>query len=351
VALFFWVSLFPVRAGFSSLSVFGDALSTTTNNPSVGSLYYGMRRSNGRVWVEVLAQRQGLNYDPNKNFSYYDHNSSSLLTQIKSSPATYTANDLVILWVCNSDTFDSAQSSANSGQWIVNNSQSQTNHLQIITNLYAKGVRTLILPNAVDISKVPAFNQGSLTSVMSAGCIDYNTKFTNTLYYFKTNPAYSGLKIYAPDFFKLLNNVITNAAYYGLSNALLNGKSIDALSDLPNAATNGPGTNYVFWDPENPTAKFHAVIADEAQKLLPQVARISKITLLTGSNRLDVVDMPGGLNGFVEGATNLAPANWATNLAAFASSNTTPSVFVPASGPQRFYRLRIPYYPYIWSWP
>jgi len=310
-----------------------------------------MRRSNGRVWVEVLAQRQGLNYDPNKNFSYYDHNSSSLLMQIKSSPATYTANDLVILWVCNSDTFDSAQSSANSGQWIVNNSQSQTNHLQIITNLYAKGVRTLILPNAVDISKVPAFNQGSLTSVMSAGCIDFNAKFTNTLYYFKTNPAYSGLKIYAPDFFKLLNNVITNAAYYGLSNALLNGKSIDALSDLPNAATNGPGTNYVFWDPENPTAKFHAVIADEAQKLLPQVARISKITLQAGSNRLDVVDMPGGLNGFVEGATNLAPANWATNLAAFTSSNTTPSVFVPASGPQRFYRLRIPYYPYIWSWP
>ena len=310
-----------------------------------------MRRSNGRVWVEVLAQRQGLNYDPNKNFSYYDHNSSSLLMQIKSSPATYTANDLVILWVCNSDTFDSAQSSANSGQWIVNNSQSQTNHLQIITNLYAKGVRTLILPNAVDISKVPAFNQGSLTSVMSAGCIDFNAKFTNTLYYFKTNPAYSGLKIYAPDFFKLLNNVITNAAYYGLSNALLNGKSIDALSDLSNAATNGPGTNYVFWDPENPTAKFHAVIADEAQKLLPQVARISKITLLTGSNRLDVVDMPGGLNGFVEGATNLAPANWATNLAAFTSSNTTPSVFVPASGPQRFYRLRIPYYPYLWSWP
>ena len=310
-----------------------------------------MRRSNGRVWVEVLAQRQGLNYDPNKNFSYYDHNSSSLLMQIKSSPATYTANDLVILWVCNSDTFDSAQSSANSGQWIVNNSQSQTNHLQIITNLYAKGVRTLILPNAVDISKVPAFNQGSLTSVMSAGCIDFNAKFTNTLYYFKTNPAYSGLKIYAPDFFKLLNNVITNAAYYGLSNALLNGKSIDALSDLPNAATNGPGTNYVFWDPENPTAKFHAVIADEAQKLLPQVARISKITLQAGSNRLEVVDMPGGLNGFVEGATNLAPANWATNLAAFTSSNTTPSVFVPASGPQRFYRLRIPYYPYIWSWP
>ena len=35
---------------------------------------------------------------------------------------------------------------------IAANNQSQTNHLQIITNLYAKGVRTLILPNAVDIS-------------------------------------------------------------------------------------------------------------------------------------------------------------------------------------------------------
>lgn len=349
VLLLFRFTLVPAQAAFSSLYVFGDALSTTTDNPSVGPLYYGKRYSNGRVWVEVLAQRQGLTYDPGKNFSYYDHNSSNLVAQLKNSSATYASNDLVIVWVCNADTFDSAQASADSGQWSANNNRAQTNHFQIITNLYAKGVRTLILPNAVDISKIPSFNQSDSAAVMSAGCVDYNAKFSNTLS--QVSGLYPDLKIYAPDFFKLLNNVLTNAAYYGLTNALYNGKSIDALSGLPNVATNGPGTNYVYWDPENPTAKFHAVIADETQKLLPQLAQISKITPLTGSNRLDVVNWPGGLNGFVEGTTNLALANWTTNPVGFTGTNTTPSVFVPASGPQRFYRLRIPYYPYTWSWP
>jgi hypothetical protein len=53
----------------------------------------------------------------------------------------------------------------------------------------------------------------------------------------------------------------------------------------------------------------------------------------------------------VEGGTNLTMANWTTNLAGFTSTNTTPSVFVPVSGSQWYYRLRIPYYPYTWSWP
>ena len=53
-------------------------------------------------------------------------------------------------------------------QWQATNILSQANHLQIITNLYAKGVRTLILPNAVDISEIPAFNAGSLAPVMHA---------------------------------------------------------------------------------------------------------------------------------------------------------------------------------------
>jgi len=367
VALFFWVSLFPAHASFSSLYVFGDALSSTEDNLPKSSDYHGLRWSNGRVWVEVLAQRQGLPYDTNKNNSYFDHNSSNLVTQVKSSTIKYSSNDLVVVWVCNSDTFDNTigftTGSSNTiyAQWQAANNQAATNHFKIITNLYAQGVRTLILPNAVDISRVPAFNgsydpsYSPFVEVMRAGCIDYNMKFSNIIN--QVVALYPALKIHAPNFFGLLNNVLTNAARYGLTNVTYAGVSIDAINAhnynaaFPYAAINGYGTNFIFWDDKNPTAKFHAVIADEAQKLLPQVARISKITLQAGSNRLDVVDMPGGLNGFVEGATNLAPANWATNLAAFTSSNTTPSVFVPASGPQRFYRLRIPYYPYIWSWP
>jgi hypothetical protein len=101
---------------------------------------------------------------------------------------------------------------------------------------------------------------------------------------------------------------------------------------------------------------------------------------LNGSNRLDVVNVPVGLNGFVDTTTNLSPASW-TSIQNITSTNTAQSVFVaqvvttnaspafsggnpvkPADsggsgllgGPPpnyialQFYRLR---FPYAWNWP
>lgn len=264
-------------------------------------------------------------------------------------------------------------------QWQATNILSQANHLQIITNLYAKGVRTLILPNVVDISEIPLFDAGSLAAVMHAGCVDYNIRFSNTISQAKA--LCPNLKIYAPDFFTLLNNVLTNAAAYGLTNALYKGYSIGAAEIIsPLTVTNNPGTNYIYWDATDPSAKFHAVIADVVQQIISPV-QIGQITALNGSNRLDVANVPVGLNGFVDTTSNLAPANW-TLVQNITSTNTTQSIFVaqvaatnsgavvyddanqikPADsggpgllgGPPpdyialQFYRLR---FPYAWSWP
>ena len=372
VVAFYGIILFPARATYSSLYVFGDALSSTTDN-TPGSDYYGKRFSNGRVWVEVLAQRQGLVYDASKNNSYYDHNSSNLVVELKTfSAPPNPANALFVVWVCNADTFDASSWHLTAAQWTTAIKQAQTNHLQIITNLYAKGVRNLVLPNAVDISKIPAYNQSTFTNTMRNGCIAYNLAFSNTIN--QARLLCPGLKIIAPDFFTLLNNVLTNAASYGLTNALANGYSIDASSaynyGYPHATTNGFGTNFVYWDYMNPTAKFHAVIADVAQQLISPV-QISQLTVLSGSNRLDVVNVPVGLNGFVDGITNLASAIW-TPVQNFSSVNTNQAIVIlttnstptniiipmglwpPGEGGTpvvialEFYRLR---FPYSWSWP
>jgi phospholipase/lecithinase/hemolysin len=382
--LLFGLAVLPAHAAFQALYVFGDALSATADpNAPLGTYYYGQRWSNGRVWVEVLAQRQGLKFNNTNNNSYWDHNSSTLVTDIKNFTAPPNAtNDLFIVWVCNADTFDAATAELYnpSLQFSSANMQSQTNHLQIITNLYAKGVRNLILPNAVDIAEIPAFNAGTLAPVLHAGCVDYNTRFSNTVN--QARALCPGLKIYTPDFFTLLNQVLTNAASYGLTNALVNyghgNVSIDALDAnsaapkvFPVAATNGYGTNFIFWDPQDPTAEFHEVIADVVQQIISPV-QISGITVLNGSNRLDVVNVPVGLNGFVDGCTNLIPPSWtgATNIT---SSSIAQSIFVaqPATGNSgaflpadsggpgllggptppyimQYYRLR---FPYAWSWP
>ena len=377
--LVFIMTAVSARADFSSLYVFGDALSATADPVSSGPPYfYGQRDSNGRVWIEVLAQRQGLTYDTSKNISYYNHNSGEVLTDVTNfkQPAD-VSTALFVVWVCNADTFDAAQNHDNSVQWTLANTVSQSNHLLIITTLYAKGVRNLVLPNAVDISEIPAYNRATSANTMRAGCIAYNAAFANTIN--QARLLCPGLTIYTPDYYTLLNNVLTNAAAYGLTNALVQGTSIDAFSDpsIANLTLNGQGANYIFWDPQDPTAKLHEIMADVAQQMISPV-QIGWLALSNGSNRLDMVNVPVGLNGFVDGSTNLALPNW-TAVTNFSSTATTQSVFVLTSGSSQtqsllqisqkgginpiggtggtgappvitmqLYRL---HHPYAWSWP
>jgi phospholipase/lecithinase/hemolysin len=383
----------PTQAAFTSLYVFGDALSSTADSPVPASEYYQNRDSNGRVWVEVLTQRQGLTYDASKNNSYFDHNSSVLLTDVNKfkAPAD-VASDLFIVWVCNADIFDAVSAmnlnaSSNNiyAQLQAANTASQANHLQIITQLYAKGVQTLVLPNAVDISTIPAFNgcfnpaYSHFVGVMHAACIDYNNKFSNMIS--QAMAQCPNLQIYSPDYFTLLNNVLANAPSYGLTNALYNGLSVDATEmhsfnkNFPPAVINGFGTNFIFWDPQDPTAMLHEIMADVAQQIISPV-QINQLAVFNGSNRLDVVNYPAGLNGFVDVSTNLALGNW-TGVTNIASSAIAQSFFVAASplpppvppsgsggsidpnnpgdgtysspfSPGQFYRLR---FPFAWSWP
>jgi phospholipase/lecithinase/hemolysin len=352
------MTLLQAQAGYSSLYIFGDGLSTTTNNPSsLTQSYYGKRRCNGRVWVEVLAQRQGIGIS--NNWSYFDCNSSNLVTNVGNFAVAQSlaTNALFVIWVNNSDLYDEAVNDGTDlAKWTAAINRSQTNHFRAITNLYAKGLRTLIVPNAVDISTVPYFNGSASTNFIRQECRVFNTNFATTLNGITsaTNTLgqllYPGLKIYSPDYFTLLYNVLTNAANYGLTNVTFAGLSIDALDAVnygfPVAATNGYGTNYIFWDQYDPTAKFHAVIADVAQQLVAP-AQIVNLAMFTGSNQLDVVNLPVGLNGFVVAVADMSLTNWAVKTS-FNSTNVAQSIFVPSAEPPSFYRL---FFPYAWSWP
>jgi phospholipase/lecithinase/hemolysin len=385
VVLFLGAFRFQAHAAYSSLYVFGDGLSTTTNNPSIlTQSYYGKRRSNGRVWCEVLAQRQGVGIS--NNWSYFDCNSANLVANVQNFKApSDAANTLFVIWVNNSDLFDEAVN-GNSilAEWTSAINRCQTNYFKAITNLYAKGLRTLIAPNAVDISAIPYFNASLNARFIRQECIAFNTNFTATLN--QARAACPGLKIFSPDYFALLDDALTNDVKYGLNNVTLLGLSIDAINNplLLNKSMTGPGANYVFWDPYDPSARLHAVMGDVAQQLVSPV-QISQVAVLAGSNRLDLVNVPVGLNGFVDGSTitNRVQPPW-TSVQNFNSTATAQSIFVIA--PQfppflidtnssdgggggsidpgnvatnsassfvqathaQFYRLR---FPYAWNWP
>ena len=344
--LLFGSAVFPAQAAFTNLYVFGDGISTTTNNTSGLSFYYGQRYSNGRVWVEVLAQRQGLTLYPTNNWSYFGNTSTTLVANVSSFHSNAT-NALFVIWVNCADLYYPALFGGSSmNTWTKAINQSQTNHYKAVTNLYfAKGARTLIMPNVVDISTIPEFNYYANAAFIHQRCIDYNVAFSNTLN--RIQASCPNLTLYTPDFFTLLTNILAHPANYGVTNALSGGLSIDAVSSISSlTVTNNPGTNYIFWDPTDPTAKVHMWMANLTQQLISPV-QISNLTAFNGSNRLDMANVPIGQNGLVLGRTNLVLGNWTTNVN-FSSTNATQSVFVPSSGPVWFYRLK---FLYSWTWP
>lgn len=353
--------VFLAQATFTSLYIFGDGVSATTNNTSPypsPTNFFGQRYSNGRVWVEVLAQQQGLpnnsvtnanwSYASN-NWSYYGDYSSELVKNVGNFNApTNATNALFVVWVNDADfVYDVLNYGTNITQWTNAMNLSLTNHFNAITNLYAKGARTLVMPNAVDLSEVPAYQNyaAAKKAFIRQRIIDFNTAFTTTLMN-QIKTSCPDITIYVPNFFSLLDNILTNAGSYGLTNAGTYALNQNPPNVLTNLSMTGPGANYIWWDNLDPTARAHAVMAGLAQQIISPV-QISNVTVLNGSNQLDAANIPIGLNGFVESCTNLVPANW-TPVTNINSTNATQTIFVPVSSPLQFYRLR---FPFSWSWP
>ncbi len=153
------------QAGFTSIHVFGDSLSATAGTPAPAQYFYGKRYTNGRVWVEVLAQMQGLPFDPLKNtHAYFGNTSGNLYAEtVAYTPPTDASNALVVIWVNNADLYYPAEDASPTLAKFNNAiNLAMANHFKAVTNLYAKGIRTLVMPDVVDISTIPEFNAYAL---------------------------------------------------------------------------------------------------------------------------------------------------------------------------------------------
>ena len=351
VLLCWSVQLLSAKAAFTSLQIFGDGVCTTTNSPG-GAEFHGNRFSNGRVWVEVLAQRQGLTYQSNRNWSFFGHDSPNLLQSITNytAPAD-VATMLCVVWSNDADfvNFTSQFDAVNAqlALWTNAMNQSLSNHFTAIQNLYNKGVRTLVMPNVVDLMKVPFYSQlpSPEKSFIRQRIADYNSAFVVRLN--QARAAFPNLVIHAPDIHGLLDDIVARAVDYGVTNALYLGQSIDALSDsnLADKSLNGPGRNYIFWEYLDPTAKVHEILGDTVQHMISP-PRIGQIVNTGPSNELLMVNVPIGLAGVVEGSTNFS--SW-SSVAGFTGTANSQTVAVPATNPALwFHRLR---FPFAWTWP
>ncbi len=320
-----------------------------TNN-----FWYSNNIANHLSYTNLSASSTNWSYSSN-NWSYYGDDSTNQNMNLVANVNAFIAppdasNALFIVWVNDANFVDymgSIYPSTNIVTWTNAINQSLSNQWQAVTNLYfAKGARILVMPNAVDITEIPQYNANpaAVKSFVRQRIIDFNVEFTAMLS--NAMDTCPGLRIYEPDFFAKLDDVLTNAAAYGVTNVLSGGHTTDAVENLTNPSLNGPGANYIFWDATDPTAKVHAIMAGVARQLIAPV-EIDEITSQNGTNQLELANVPVGLNGIVLGSSNLALTNW-TTVMSFNSTNTVQPVFVPMSGPVQFYRLN---FPFTWTWP
>lgn len=363
LGLLSWLSLAPLSSAgpFTSIYTFGDGVCTTDSNPNTTLPYYetsGSRRyCNGRVWIEVLSEWLGLPHIEANNNSYFGHDSGELVTNTASfTEPTDVATALFIVWTSNADLVGYLNSGATTPPydndeallWTAFIDQAVDDHETALTTLYDIGVRTIVLPTAVDIGTVPlyaGFDPGSKTFIRNRA-IEFNAALDILAADFlSTRP---DLTIHRPDTFAFLDDVIANPATYNLTVV-----TPDAITDLFNPAPleptlAGPGADYVFWDNVHPTAKVQMHLANLVQQQICPLT-ITNLSLSGGNTLLSLQNVPLERTGFVEGRTG--PGPWiedSTIFESFAAGSTNPTITFPSPTTTRLHRV---HFPVNWSWP
>ncbi len=258
---------------FSRIFVFGDSLSDTGNLFRLSGGYppppnFEGRFSNGRVWVEHLADALGMEIAPGDNYavggattgSFNSNNGINgkdypgLQQQLASFEATRTAAEaegaLFTLWAGNNDFLEALRTGQAPAALIGNG---VANTVQAVQRLWLAGARHILVVNIPDIGLTPralATGTGAGASLLSAM---YNQVLDSAL----DSLAAAGIPTIRVDAFATLDYMVAHAADFGFTN----------LTE-PLSVVGGNADEFLFWDDVHPTTAAHAVFAEVAANSL-----------------------------------------------------------------------------------
>jgi phospholipase/lecithinase/hemolysin len=240
--------------------VFGDSLSDTAATPPEDESYAEERWSNGPLWVEYLSWQFGIDYDPSRNFASAGSRCADALAQTMSfTPESDLTNALCVVWAGGNDFQETFTTNFfNDAVWKRQLSESVLQLSNAVDRLYASGARFILVPNAPDMSRIPAV-QSQPTPVRTY--LRKRVQFFNhrlNIALKRAQATRPGLRVYRCNVFGQGNALLNRPARQGFTHT-----RIDALSDpaLLDKSLDGPGAEYVFWDPIHPTTKTHALVA------------------------------------------------------------------------------------------
>lgn len=258
---------------FTRIFVFGDSLSDSGNLYRLSggyppAPYFEGRFSNGRVWVEQLADALGLTIRAGDNYAvggattgFVNSNDGlngrdypGLLDEVASFAATRDTAEadgvLFVVWAGANDFFLALQNGQDPADLIQNG---VGNTAQAIQQLWQSGARHILVANVPDLGLTPfarALNIGTAVTQLSAV---YNQALNAAL----DDLAAAGIPTIRVDAFATLRAMVAQPAEFGFTNVT-----------EPLRFVGGNAAEFLFWDPVHPTTAGHAVFAQAAADAL-----------------------------------------------------------------------------------
>ena len=246
------------------LYVFGDSLSdvgkvfqATGGMSPPSSTYFQGRYSNGRVWVEYLADRLHLSSSQTHNFAYGGATTSSdrsslvpgLLTQVQSF-ATHQQNStaLYVLWAGANDYLQGVSSATVPVE----------NVTRAIAALAAVGAKNILVANLPDLGQLPATRTSANSTTLNALTRVHNQGLRRSLKLLSQQ--HSDIQIVTLDANALYREAITHPAAFGFTNVTNACLSGDRACSNPD--------QFLFWDGIHPTTAAHRVLGERAYHML-----------------------------------------------------------------------------------
>lgn len=243
---------------FSGLYVFGDSLSDTGNvlNATGGLLppapfYTAGRFSNGPVWVEYLAPKLGLTFNPATAFAFGGATTGTQNTFVPGLPglqqqiAGFTQSTpvadpkaLYIVWAGANDYLGGA-SALDPLQPV---QQPVANLVSAVQALAGVGAQTILLANLPDLGRLPGTQGNAQLTALSAA---HNATLAQAIQ--QLAPVTPNVQVIPFDVAALFSDVIAQPGSYGFTNVT------DACLLT---ACQTPDT-YLFWDAIHPTTAGH----------------------------------------------------------------------------------------------
>jgi len=270
-----WANLDAASTPFSRIVVFGDSLSDTgnfyhlTGGQAPPAPYFEGRFSNGRLWLEYLAEDLGMQVLAEDNYAvagattgHLNSNNGLLglqypglqdeISQFLSSHQDGGADPaaLYIIWAGANDFFVLLQSGGSPADLVANGVK---NLAQAIARLSQAGARQILVVNVPDLGLTPFGINSGMHAQITLLCGAYNQALEATL----DDLAVGGIPTIRVDAFERLRQMVSSPVLFGFTNVT---ESFLAVGGEP--------SEFLFWDAVHPTTRGHEVLAVAARNRL-----------------------------------------------------------------------------------